>query len=79
MCMRKDYQYIKECMGCDNCIHEDDGRWLDFCDKCNIDTTPPGNYRPERKSIFGKVYYGRYAEITDNEYSLFLKGYKYPK
>ena len=66
------YELISDSYGCDNCEHEDDGRWLDFCASCNPDYQPPSNYRPARNTIQEKLYYGKGASIKFYEYLRFL-------
>ncbi len=53
-----DYKKIDRNFGCDNCEHEDDGMWDDFCKYCNPDCIPPSEYRPKRHTIYEKLYYG---------------------
>lgn len=43
--------------GCDTCKHQDDGKWLDYCEKCNPDHYPPSEYRPIEGSIQEKEYF----------------------
>ena len=67
-----DYSLIERSFGCGNCIHEDDGRWDDFCRVCDPNRTPPGKYRPARNTIQEKVYYDKRDKITYREYLRFL-------
>lgn len=65
-------QNVADSFGCDNCIHEDDGRWHDYCQNCNPDYYPPSKYCPARGTIQEKVYFGKTNSITDSEIARFL-------
>lgn len=70
---RIDYDRIVWSCGCDNCIHEDDGRWDDFCRICNPDSTPPSEYSPARQTIQEKLQVEGQGSITYEEYLRFTK------
>ena len=69
---RINYQLIEDSFGCDNCVHEDDGYWDDYCQKCNPDHILPTKYRPVRGSIQWKVYHLKNDSITYEEYLRFI-------
>ena len=48
---RIDFQRIRDSFGCDNCEHENDGMWDDYCRVCNLDSVPPSKYYPVKGSI----------------------------
>lgn len=70
---RIDYQGIRESFGCDNCKHENDGMWDDYCRVCNPDYVPPSKYRPARRSIQEKLYYGELDRISYEDYLRYVK------
>lgn len=70
---RIDYQSIRNSFGCDNCKHENDGYWDDYCRVCNPDCFPPSKYRPKKGSIQEKLYYDEFNRITYQDYLRYLK------
>ena len=68
---RIDSTLIVRSYGCDNCKHENDGKWDDYCRICNPDITPPSKYRPAKRTIQAKFYYEK--SITYEEYLSLLK------
>ena len=69
---RINYNLIRDSYGCDNCKHDDDGMWDDYCGLCTMDYCPPSKYRPARYTIQEKLWYDRGEEITYAEYLRFL-------
>ena len=70
---RIDYHGIRESFGCDNCKHENDGCWDDYCRVCTPDYVPPSKYRPARGSIQEKLYYDELDSISYEDYLRYLK------
>ena len=70
---RINYFAIEESFGCDNCEHDIDGYGLEYCEGCDNDCCPPGNYQPARNSIQEKIYYEKYDSITYEDYLRFCK------
>lgn len=70
--MNMDYYILSSYFGCDNCKHDNDGYWDDYCGRCNPDYSPPSQYRPLKGSIFEKAYYDRWNDITEAEFRHFL-------
>ncbi len=68
-----DYQSIRNSFGCDNCKHEDDGLWDDYCRVCNPDCIPPSKYRPVQRSIQEKLYYNEVDRISYSDYLRYLR------
>ncbi len=73
---RIDYELVSTLVNlsyeCGNCRHDEDGLAGDFCDRCNMDYRPPGNYRPKKNTIYEKIYYDNYDRIRYAEYIAFL-------
>lgn len=68
-----DEKLIRDSFGCDNCKHENDGSWDDYCRVCNPDYSPPSKYRPARNTIQEKLWYEGVSAITPKEYQAFLR------
>ena len=74
----------KKAMGCSNCIHANEGRWVEFCQECRVHCRscevkncgncklPPSNYAPKVNTIFEKVFRGENEKISEEEYYRFL-------
>ena len=70
---RIDFQRIRDSFGCDNCEHENDGMWDDYCRVCNLDSVPPSKYYPVKGSIQKQFYFKEFDRITFGDYLRFLK------
>lgn len=68
------YSIIEDSYGCDNCKHENDGMWYDYCRICSIGNYgPPTKYRPKKRTIQEKLWYHQFDKISYQEYMRFLK------